>query len=131
MLIDTSGMLCLFDERDFRHPKAVYNFQKAKSLITTNYILAEFVPLSNSRKLPRYESLNFLKDFCNLPRLEIVWIDESLHHQAFQLLENRLDKSYSLCDAVSFIVMSERKITEALTTDHHFSQEGFIKLLDS
>ena len=131
MLIDTSGLLCLFDEKDFRHLKAVHHFQNSKSLITTNYILAEFVPLSQSRKFPRNESLNFLQDFCNLSRLEIVWVDESLHNQAFELLQNRIDKGYSLCDAVSFIVMRDHKISEALTTDHHFEQEGFIQLLES
>jgi len=45
------------------------------------------------------------------------------------LLQNRQDKTYSLCDAVSFLLMRERKITEALTTDIHFEQEGFIRLL--
>ena len=48
-----------------------------------------------------------------------------------ELLENRLDKNYSLCDAVSFVVMRERGFIEALTTDKHFEQENFIKLLES
>ena len=46
-----------------------------------------------------------------------------------ELLENRLDKSYSLCDAVSFILMGERQMTNALTTDKHFEQENFVRLL--
>ncbi|MEH2285259.1 MAG: hypothetical protein V7K90_28760 [Nostoc sp.] len=41
----------------------------------------------------------------------------------------RQDKSYSLCDAVSFVLMRQRGVTEALTTDHHFEQEGFRRLL--
>jgi uncharacterized protein len=45
------------------------------------------------------------------------------------LLERRPDKSYSLCDAVSFILMRRRGITEALTTDRHFEQEGLRRLL--
>lgn len=45
------------------------------------------------------------------------------------LLFARQDKSYSLCDAVSFVVMRQRNITKALTTDHHFEQEGFQRLL--
>jgi uncharacterized protein len=47
-----------------------------------------------------------------------------------ELLGNRLDKNYSLCDAVSFILMREHRINEALTTDKHFVQEGFVRLLD-
>jgi uncharacterized protein len=46
-----------------------------------------------------------------------------------RFLQGRLDKSYSLCDAVSFLLMRERAITEALTTDRHFEQEGFTRLL--
>jgi predicted nucleic acid-binding protein len=41
----------------------------------------------------------------------------------------RQDKSYSLWDAVSFVLMCQRGVTEALTTDRHFEQEGFVKLL--
>jgi predicted nucleic acid-binding protein len=45
------------------------------------------------------------------------------------LLLARQDKTYSLCDAVSFVLMRQRHLTEALTTDHHFEQESFQRLL--
>ncbi len=61
--------------------------------------------------------------------VEIVWVSEQLHAAAMDLLNRRLDKEYSLCDAVSFVVMREHEVFEALTTDHHFEQEGFSKLL--
>lgn len=48
-----------------------------------------------------------------------------------QLLQNRQDKTYSLCDAVSFVLMRQRGISESLTTDRHFEQEGFVRLLQS
>ncbi len=82
-----------------------------------------------SRKLHRTSSLFFLKNLVLLPRLELVWIDEATHQKAMTLIENRLDKSYSLCDAVSFVLMRERHINESLSTDRHFEQEGFIRLL--
>jgi predicted nucleic acid-binding protein len=30
---------------------------------------------------------------------------------------------------MSFLVMEQQAVTEALTTDHHFEQEGFTRLL--
>jgi uncharacterized protein len=131
MLLDTSGLLCLLDEADSRHHKASHFFRKSSRLVTTNYVLTEFVPLSQSRGLKRADSLIFLTDLRSLPRLELIWVTEHLHEQAMTLLENRLDKTYSLCDAASFIIMRELEIIEALTTDRHFEQEGFIKLLES
>ncbi len=131
LLLDTSGLLCLFDEKDFRHAEAAQIFNERRNLITTNYVLSEFVPLSYVRGFKREDSLNFLFDLCALPRLELVWVQNNLHDQAMKLLKKRLDKNYSLCDAVSFVIMREREIAEALTTDKHFEQEGFVKLLES
>jgi predicted nucleic acid-binding protein len=59
----------------------------------------------------------------------MTWVDETLHRDALAFLQTRPDKSYSLCDAVSFLVMRDSNIREALTTDKHFVQEGFVKLL--
>jgi predicted nucleic acid-binding protein len=43
--------------------------------------------------------------------------------------ERRPDKWWSLTDCISFIVMQQEGLTEALTTDHHFEQAGFKILL--
>ncbi len=129
LLLDTSGLLCLFDKADSRHKIAHDFFRQAKLLLTTNYVLAEFLPLVMSRKLHRTSSLFFLQNLVLLPRLELVWIDEAAHQKAMTLIENRLDKSYSLCDAVSFVLMRERHLNAALSTDKHFEQEGFNRLL--
>jgi uncharacterized protein len=129
VFLDTSGLLCIFDRADSRHQTASVLFRQSKKLLTTNYVLAEFLPLVMSRKLHRTSSLFFLRDLVLLPRPHLVWIDKTLHERAMKLIENRLDKNYSICDAVSFVVMRMRKITEALTTDHHFEQESFIRLL--
>lgn len=47
----------------------------------------------------------------------------------FQLYCKRPDKEWGLTDCVSFVVMQEQQITEALTTDAHFQQTGFTALL--
>ena len=129
MLIDTSGFFALYSREDINHAHADEIYRKSWRRLTTNYILAEYVALALVRGLPRQESLEFSEAILDDETIEIVWIDENLHIQAVELLQQRSDKSYSLCDAVSFVLMRDRKISEALTTDKHFEQEGFIKLL--
>ena len=81
--------------------------------------------LAHARRLPRLAALTFLSDLLDNPDIETVWVDEPLHREALALLLTRPDKAYSLCDAVSFVVMRQRDLSDALTTDHHFEQEGF------
>jgi len=56
-------------------------------------------------------------------------VDEALHRTSLALLQTRLDKAWSLCDGVSILLMQQRGTREALTTDHHFEQAGFQRLL--
>jgi predicted nucleic acid-binding protein len=130
MLIDTSGFFALYSEKDKNHLPAKDLYQRSQFRITTNYILAEYVALALVRNLPRQNVLAFSEDILYDEAIEIVWVDENRHTQAAELLGQRPDKTYSLCDAVSFVLMRERKIFEALTTDRHFTQEGFARLLD-
>ena len=68
--------------------------------------------------------LDFIVDLLDSPNIETVWVDEALHGAAVDLLIARQDKTYSLCDAISFVLMRQRDIREVLTTDRHFEQEG-------
>jgi uncharacterized protein len=129
MLLDTSGLLCFHDSSEPRHTEAVALFTTALQRLTHNYVLAEFVPLAERRRLPRKPVLDFLSNVQRDPAVQVVYVDEPLHDEAMNLLERRLDKTWSLCDAVSFVLMQSRGIFEALTTDHHFEQAGFVRLL--
>jgi uncharacterized protein len=129
MLIDTSGFYCFFDQNDRRHADARTFMQSADARLTTSYVLAELIPLCYARHLNQQKTPAFVSTLLQNPLLEIVWVDEDLHRAAFTLLQERQDKTYSLCDAVSFLLMRERGIGEALTTDKHFEQEGFMRLL--
>ncbi len=130
MLLDTSGLLCYHHRAEHQHAHAVTFFKTAPVRLTHNYVLAEFVPLCQARGLNRIDALAFVADLLNNPLVEMLWVDEILHRAALTLLQARLDKTYSLCDAASFVLMQHRGITEALTTDHHFEQEGFVRLLE-
>ncbi len=130
MFIDTSGWLCLYHKDEPEHREAVELYQNAAVRLTTSYVLAEFVPLAQVRGFPRAQNLEFTRRILDSAEIEIIWVDETLHRQAIALLWERADKTYSLCDAVSFVVMRRHGISESLTTDKHFGQEGFVKLLE-
>ncbi len=129
MLLDTSGLLCLLNRAEPFHQRACSLYRTASKRITHNYVLAEFVALANARRFPRPTTLDFLDDLLKSPEIETVWIDRVVHNEAMALLRQRQDKTYSLCDAVSFVLMRQRAIIDALTTDHHFEQEGLRRLL--
>lgn len=129
MLLDTSGLLCLVHRREPQHLKAVSLYDEATTRLTHNYVLDEFVSLAHVRRVTRQAALDFSERLLNDGEIETIWVDEVLHRNALDLLRARPDKSYSICDAVSFVVMRERRISEALTTDRHFEQEGLVRLL--
>ncbi len=131
MLLDTSGLLCLHYKTEPLHTQARTEYKKAIIRLTHSYIIAEYVALANARRFPRSSVLSFIVDLLDNLDIETVWIDEQLHRDAVRLLTLRTDKTYSLCDSVSFVLMNQRGITEALTTDRHFEQEGFVRLLQS
>src|SRR6266702_1863360 len=129
MFLDTSGLLCFHHRPEPQHAEAVRHFAAAPIRLTHNYVLAEFSALALSRRLPPSAALAFLDDLQNNPLVEVVYVDAIQHRASLDLLRHRLDKNWTLCDAVSFLLMSQRNLTEALTTDHHFEQAGFVRLL--
>lgn len=129
MLLDTSGLLCLHHKSEPFHEQARLLYQQARIRITHSYVLAEFVALATIRRLPRMSALVYINDLLENPDIETIWVDETLHREAMTLLLVRQDKTYSLCDAISFVLMRQRNIVEGFTTDRHFEQEGFRRLL--
>jgi predicted nucleic acid-binding protein len=129
MFLDTSGLLCLHHKPEPFHDQARTLYKQARIRLTHSYVLAEFVALATIRRLPRLPALTYINDLLENPDIETIWVDETLHRAAMTFLLARQDKTYSLCDAVSFVLMQRRNITEGLTTDHHFEQEGFRRLL--
>ncbi|SRR5713226_2906024 len=129
MFLDTSGLLCYHSKDEPEHKEAQRLFKGQRRHLPHSYVLAEFVALAQVRRVPREPTLRFSSRLLVHPRLEVVWVDRGLHDEALNLLCQRLDKGYSLCDAVSFVLMKRQGIQEALTTDRHFEQEGFTRKL--
>ena len=63
------------------------------------------------------------------PDIEITRLSETHYQQRFELFSQHLDKEWSLNDCVSFVLMDQRGLTDALTANEHFQQAGFRALL--
>lgn len=129
IFLDTSGVMALVSPRDPWRARAEEHFLAARRCLIHNYVAAELVPLARARGLPVALMLDALAGLHAGKGVTWIWVEQGTHDRAVALLRSRPDKSYSLCDAVSFVLMREQGISEALTTDQHFGQEGFIRLL--
>ncbi|MBC8229492.1 type II toxin-antitoxin system VapC family toxin [bacterium] len=134
LFADTSGWGHLVDPTQAYHALAATLYrtarQQGRKVITTNYIIAELVALMSSPlRIPRPRAIAFIEALKTSPHVEIIHIDFTMDEAAWQLLTNRQDKEWSLVDCASFVVMHQRGITEALATDRHFEQAGFVRLL--
>lgn len=123
VFVDTAGWANLFDEGHNAHAEAtkIYRALHAteRKFITTNYVLTELVALLTSpMRLPRSKIILILDKLKASPSVEIVHIDQALDAEGWALLRQRPDKQWSLVDCSSFVLMRQRSLTEALTTDH-------------
>ena len=130
---DTSGWASFFREQERHHARAVALMtqwqEENRHVVTTNYVLGELIALCERLRVSRSRSVSYIHSIRAERWIEVVHIDEQLDVRAWELLENRLDKTWSLVDCASFVVMEQRGLTDALTTDHHFEQAGFARLL--
>src|SRR5262245_12759281 len=131
---DTSGWANFFIRTEPFHAEAQQRMQQwradASRLVTTNYVLIELNALFTSPlRVPRLQQIKIIETIKSVPWVEIIHIDATLDEEAWNLLKERQDKSWSLVDCTSFIVMQHRQITQAFTTDHHFEQAGYVQRL--
>jgi len=132
VFLDAAYAIALSSRTDQFHGMAVELAQQLRTegtkLVTTRAILLE---IGNALTKQRYRSaaVRLLEALEVDPNVGIVPLTESVYAQAFELYRQRQDKEWGLIDCVSFVVMRERGITSALTTDEHFLQAGFRALL--
>jgi len=129
MFLDTSGLLCFHHRAERQDAEAERLLQSAAVRLTDNYVLSEYIALAHAPRLPGQAVLSFVADLQDDPVVHVIWVIETLHRAAVTHLQQRLDKEWSLCDAVTFLLMAQHGIRDALTTDHHFEQAGFVRLL--
>jgi predicted nucleic acid-binding protein len=104
--------------------------RRSVRLITTEAVLVEV--LTRLSKLgPHFRSgtSDFVLRLRDDPRLTILPQTHALFDAGLTLFRARLDKNYSMPDCMSMVVCSDRGITQVLTADHDFEQEGLTILL--
>lgn len=127
---DTFYFLALLNPSDRGHARAVaFTTNNAFRLVTTDWVLTELADGLARSPIGRSEFLSTLADLRADDSVTIVSCDRTMLERGIQLYAARPDKEWSLTDCISFVVMQDEAMTEALTGDHHFEQSGFVALL--
>ena len=128
---DTFFYLAVMNPNDDAHAEAVRLSRGVRGrIVTTAFVLTELAD-GMSRPPARQAYLRLVALLEADPNVHIVPPSEALFRQGASLYAARPDKSWSLTDCISFVVMEHERIREALTADHHFEQAGFVALLKS
>lgn len=129
LFLDTAYILALLNTHDEFHLQArKLSPEIDVQLITTEAVLTE---IGNALAKPEWRELavDTLNDLREDEGVNIISVNSELFSRAFELYLSRMDKDWGLTDCISFVVMKDAKMKEALTTDHHFEQAGFKALL--
>jgi predicted nucleic acid-binding protein len=132
VFLDSAFAIALAAVTDQLHEKAVALAKSIETsgtgIITTQ---AVFLEIGNALSKQRHRAggIQLLKSLEADPKVTVISLSPDLYARAFALFQSRLDKEWGLIDCVSFVVMHERGLTEALTSDVHFEQAGFIAML--
>lgn len=126
---DSFVFLAMLNRNDRKHGDAVRALSASRvPLVTTAWTLTEVADglcAARSRGLFVALEQRLRRDI----RITIVPPTQQLYDAGLDLYRQRPDKDWSLTDCVSFVVMRQRGIVEALTGDRHFEQAGFVALL--
>ena len=130
--IDTGFVIALVSPRDRYHAIAKHLSDQIEAdgtrLVTSQAIILE-IGAALSKSAFRPAAVRLIEAMQSDPLIDVIPVsDERLQH-AFALFKERADKEWSLADCLSFDIMRERGIVDALTPDMHFAQAGFAVLM--
>jgi uncharacterized protein len=132
VFLDTGFVIALVSPRDHYHVVAQQLSESITSngirLITSQAVVLE-IGAALSKLSFRQAAIRIIEAMQDDPLIEIVTLDTNRIRRAFDVFKHRTDKEWSLADCISFEIMHERGLTEALTPDEHFSQAGFTALM--
>lgn len=132
LFLDASYAIALSAPADQLHESAVREAERIESegilLVTTRAVVLEIGNALSKLKYRR-AAVELLQSLEDDPSVETIPLTEELYERAYQLYRSRADKEWGLTDCISFVVMQDMGLTEALTADEHFRQAGFNALL--
>ncbi len=131
LFLDTVFIEALFNKRDQYHARSVQLFplvRKAKEVWLTEAILIEVGNALSA--VDRNSAVQFIEQCYQIPNIIVVTTTTELLQRALKLYSSRLDKTWGLCDCISFTVMWDHNLTSAVTADQHFIQAGFNVLMN-
>ena len=126
---DAFYFMARLNRRD-QHHERVLKFSRdfRARILTSDWVLMEVADaLAESES--RLRVRDFILHLRQSAACEIVPAARELLDRALELYHQHADKEWTLTDCVSFVIMRERKVTDALTGDKHFEQAGFVALL--
>lgn len=128
LFVDTSAWYPLVVSGHADHSRVAKalrtRIEQRRRLVTTNLVVAETHALL-LRRVSRSAALTFIRTVGERPNIVVYATPELETRAARDWLERYADQDFSLADALSFTVMTDRRIDEALTLDHHFVVAGF------
>jgi uncharacterized protein len=126
---DTYFLIAVVNPSEREHRRALELAEAhTGEVVTTAWVLTEFAD-GLARSSHRGLFIQTLDSLRSDPRVTIVPPSPDLLEAGIDLYAARSDKQWSLTDCISFVVMQQRGIGDALTGDHHFEQAGFRALL--
>lgn len=127
-VLDAGYLIALAIENDQHHPDALENWERVlqanSRVVTTTFVLSEAVTFIN-RRGTHEAAVRISTSVRESQAIELLQVDSELFEQGWRQFVGYQDKLFSLTDCISFVVMQERGIREALSFDHHFQQAGF------
>ena len=123
--VDTYALIAWLNPRDNAHGTVSTFLRSHRArLVTTEWVLLEVADALAKGKT-RCLVTKFLRTVRDDPMFEVVDYESRVYQAGFDLFASHHDKEWSLTDCISFVVMKERTLSDALTADKHFIQAGY------
>lgn len=129
---DSCYWVALLHRKDELHAAAVATKKQLKNahIVTTDEVLSEFLSLISGRAPQlRQVAAKIVEEMRRDSQMTVVEQSRATFDCGLARYKSHADKQYSLVDCVSFELMTQDSIAEALTDDHHFEQAGFVAKL--